>query len=243
MRPLKASHPSRSYSGSLAAPPPFSSSPAGAGGPSPPLCRGSRGSPSRLLRQRQVRGPNPAAVRSDLRGRETPRKTAKPPRQEGRDSRAGRESSAGAAGRLQVSSSPAGRDRSSAGFSSPKPMLFGGAGASLPRGRLYLRNRRLERTEPRSAPGITGDEPSGAARRFWCWDIFVVVVISFLFSSSWHSFSLNTPEQRERSARGDARRGAAHPRLGPPRTGNRLSPKTAGLGFSWNGDLISNRFH
>lgn len=85
MRPLKASHPPRSHSGSLAALRPFPCSPAGDGRPSPPPCRGSRSPLSRLLRQRQVRGPSPAADRADLRGRETPRKTAKPPsRREGR---------------------------------------------------------------------------------------------------------------------------------------------------------------
>lgn len=187
------------------------SSAAGEGEPGPPPCRGSRGAPSRLLRQRQVRGPSPAPTCGALK---LPKNQRNPPgRRQGRAGQDGKAAGLREGSKFHLSR-PGGMvpprvspPRKRCGLAEPELPFPGAASSSDP--------AEPERSEPRSAPGIAGDEPSGAALRLRFWDFFVVVVISFLFSSSQHSFSSNAPEQRERGARGDAERGGS---ASPPGT-------------------------
>lgn len=98
-------------------------------------------------------------------------------------------------------------------------------------------NRHPERTEPRSAPRITGDEPSGAALRLWFWDFFccyfffVFLLPALIFLK--HSGAAGARRPGRCAARGSASPPGPAPGSGPafPRTSRSGLLLEGGLDF------------
>lgn len=223
MRSLKASHPPRSYSGSLAAPRPETGDPAllraGEAADPRPGCSGS----ARYAAPAPLR---PAGPRNSPKNSETPQAGGK-----GEPGRTGKRRGCGKAPSFIF---PGRAGPFLRGFPLPESDAVWRRRSSASPGPLppaAPRNRRPERTEPRSAPGITGDEPSGAALRLWCWDFIFCCCCYFFFVFLLLPALIFFKGSGAAGARSPGRC-AARGSASPPGTGDRLSPKTAGLRFS-----------